>query len=494
MAAQSYMDILTDSIKTEISAYFTDRSGELPGGAPLKIAIAGFDDPSGRYSADAGIIRQLLFGKLETDSRYQPVPLADWDAAYKAVTSGAPDSLSMEQLKSLAAKSGAAYLFFGRVRQDQASPQMQGYLYSLRKGVLIYTPQFPLSQTLSPSAPIPPEETEPAPIKQEKETENPSAPAPEPQKPAAVNAPAQKPFALPAGRLEPLKGDIPVYPIVDLDGISADGKSTPTVFLMTTRSLEVYSLRDGVLKQAWVGNYKNAYPRRGLAGRILVEPGSALLPVVISMNVFDHSFLYAWDGTHFKKVKNLDVTVVDQSTEKKMRLVSNYGSGIISFSGKETALIDAAGSASRTVPFRVPFDYYSACVMHWGGNATENTRAVFADTDGRLHVIESSGIEKAVTEPAYGGEVNCWTSPSGAQYVLTTTAAWKNDALVLLAYDRNALQEKWRSRQVAGGIFHQKFVDMDRNGLPEAIGIIEAKDAPTRLFVAVPEFPQGSKQ
>jgi hypothetical protein len=479
-AAESFMDAVTDTARKEIVSALTDRTGDLPNGGPVRLAIGSFDDETGTFSEDAATMRQLLFGNLSLDRRFDPTGLNEFDIEYaKVAGTRPPDKLTQAELKDLGSRTWSSYLFFARIRDDAGHPFVQGYLLSLRRGVLVSTPRIPISNEIP--------KTERKPVIEESPDESTQKPAHETIETKPLSQ--ENPLSPATGRIEYPAGEFQPGAVLD---IAAAG-SPLSLFVLTAKSLDVYSLnRDGV-KQVWVGNFKKTYPTRGLSGRLMsgMESGSPV--VVVSMNVFSKSFRYVWDGKQFRKdTSKLDGVVAEWQPSMHLALLSEYVPNGVLFAAKGSYMLDSSGVAQKKLQPAIADDYNAACVMRGPDGKTNPIRLVTVDASGRLHMVEPDG-EKSHTEAIYGGDVNCWTSPSGIPYVVTTTAGGKNDSIVLLAYSRGKFEERWRSKPIEGSIYHHTLADINRDGTPEIIGVLELKNGTRRLFVAAPEYAGGSK-
>ena len=488
LAAESYLDALANEVVADLNDTFKNKI-DVADDEQIAAAFYRFKDLTGKYTSDPGKLRQLLFGRLSLNKKYKLAGLDYTDGVYDSLYPyRALEELSQDQLKQLGKTANADYVFTGEFAIQDGVPVFQCYIYNVRKGVLLFTPVFPVKK---PKAETPPKE-KPADKPAEKEKtktsgDNQDKPADKPEKKET------SPFDnLKLEKIIYLTGAVPQTPIVDFEPMNIDNDPLPEIAFLTTDTMSIVKFKGAGVVDLWHKDYSKSFPRRGLAGTLFFRKSGQDLLLYVSLNAFTKTIVYLWDGKDLQKKQNLDQFVVDLMPANGARMVSSYGKGRISFSGGQTSLVTGADTSNKTA-FVMADDYYAGCILEWaGGNPAQSTLAA-VNENGIIKVFHGEGKPQGVSQDGYGGALDCWRSAkSGILYILTTTTSNTQDRLVLFKADKKEksfiLTKVWASQPLDGAITKIKFHDLNADSKPEIIGLLEKAGALTRLFSVAPVF------
>lgn len=500
-AAEAWLETLARSVAAEIESAFADKIS-VESKAPLTAGVYRFTDLSGKFGADAPLLRRQVFAALAKNKRFSLVGINELDEAFDALYPlRTLDQLTPEQLEQLARKAGADYIFSAKTVSQDNRLVLQVFIYNARKGALLLTPMLPVNRTApepAPEKPAPKPPEKPAPeVKPE--------PAP-PEKPAAPAAAEPTPAAT-ATRLfqniEPSKftyvqGVLPDSPVVDFEPMNLDEDAAPEVAFLNTDSMVIVKLRDRQAEEFWSNPYRKSFARRGLAGTLWFRRSGGKALLFVSMNSFPRTIVYVWNEKEksLDKLENADRFIAHIEESSGRRLVSDYGRGVISFSGKDTRLAAGANTQDTGAAFPLPEDYYSGCILRASDTSNELTITALADETGTVKIYQGAAKLIAETEANRGGSIDCWNNPrTGNMFVLASTEKNREDRLVLLRLAKKPsgqfeLAKQWVSDPVPGAIPRAKFHDLDGDRLPEILGVEETPAGKFKFFYTAPSWPQ----
>jgi len=291
------------------------------------------------------------------------------------------------------------------------------------------------------------------------------------------------------GRIEYLKGAFPVHPVVAMAVIELDTNGSRGIVFLTTGSMEVYSFREGPsLVREWTGEFVDNYARRGLAAEVVSGFHRGEKLIFVSINRFDKSFAYRWKDGNLGKAGRANGDFVDILPLQSVNLISEYGNGIISYSGPETRFVDTSGKEPTRINFPLTEDYYDGCIMQWMDVSIQLTRIAVVTEHGAIKVYQGPGQLRARTPSAYGGQLECGPSSKSGGFLFTTTVSAVDDAVVVLQLYDEQIVEKWRTPQLGGAVKLIKKCDLDGDGETELLGILQAGDGREMLFRLLPEY------
>lgn len=507
-AAESYLDLLSASMAGEINETFKNKILiETP--APITAGLYRFKDLTGRFAPEAPILRELLFGKLSANSRFVLMGLESMDATFDSLYPFRTlDELSQEQLQQLARAANIDYVFSAKIVSQDSRPVLQLFIYNARKGVLLFTPMFPVESATAPATSVKPAAPPDQPVETVPDT-RPADTAPRtaalpnmlpatgtPVIPSATGARAFQNIT--SGEFHYVTGLLPDSPIVDFEPMNLDDDTTPEIAFLNTDSMVIVNLDDTRATKFWSSEYRKSFPRRGLAGTLWFHRAGTKPLLFVSMNVFPRSIVYLWDAEKksLDKVQNADQFVAHLDSGTGKRLVSEYGKGVISFSGKATRLVAAGGPTEGNAGFAIPFDYFSGCLLRVSDTSNALTITALSDENGIIKIYQGDGKILAETDAKYGGAVDCWRNPrTDSMYVLSATDKSVDDRLVMFRLTRTGsgkfeFVKQWVSGSVAGAITRAKFADLNGDRLPEVLAVEETSGSQFRFFYTVPGWPE----
>ena len=261
--------------------------------------------------------------------------------------------------------------------------------------------------------------------------------------------------------------------------------------------MTIVKLKGATATRFWSSDYRKEFPKRGLAGTLWFRRFGAKPLLFVSLNAFPRTIIYLWDPEKksLDKVQNVDSFIVNIDDTTGKRLVSDFGKGVISFSGKSTRLVAAGGPAEGNAGLAIPFDYFAGCLLKVSDTTADLTLVALADEYGAIKIYQGDGKIVAETENRYGSALDCWANPrTGSLYVLGATDKSADDRLVLFRVVRKGagkyeISKQWASEPVKGAIPRAKFHDLNGDRLPEALGLEEAADGSFRFFYTAPAWP-----
>lgn len=303
----------------------------------------------------------------------------------------------------------------------------------------------------------------------------------------AVGGLARLPQAV-AGRVEYFEGAVPDGQALDIAVFPLDAGGAPGVVVLTTGSMEIFKFAEGGrLESVWSGKFKNRYPRRGLAGRVMAGNIGGRTFIFVTINRFEKSFLYEWKAGRLEKVGYVAGLVVDVLMAPTIHMVSEYGKGVISFSGSKTRLVDTTKEPPREVEFPLKDDYYAGCVRKWSDVSPSLVEAAVVNEDGIVKVYQGPDKVKAESDTRYGGAVACGPDTANGGWLFATTESGTNDAVALLEIADGKLTERWRTPGLGGAVTALASWDFDGDGKVEVTGALESRSG-VKLFRLLPEY------
>jgi hypothetical protein len=243
-----------------------------------------------------------------------------------------------------------------------------------------------------------------------------------------------------------------------------------------------------VLKRIWRGAFKEKYPPRGLAGSIKQGVFNGRPLVFVSMNPFKKAFAYEWKNGHLEKAGKASSLVVGALVEPAVNIVSEYGTGVVTFAGRQTRLVDTSSKEPRSLNFPIPGEYYAGCIMRWSDVSENLVQVAVAGEDGAIQVYQGPRMLKAGTDAKYGGAVVCVPKVEGVNRLITTTQSEDDDAVVLLDFYGSSIEERWRTPGLGGAVTSIAPCDFDKDGVAEIIGIISKRTGGNTLFRLLPDY------
>ncbi|MEW6201800.1 MAG: hypothetical protein AB1546_07485 [bacterium] len=461
-AMKSPQDILVDSIESDLQSFFKERLKYQE--EKISIALLPLEDATGVYDKDSQIITQLLVGRFTLNPIFSIMQLSSVEKTFAELYPAKKvDGLSQSELIALGASLHKQYLISGGFFRSDSVAYLQLFLRDLSNGILIYAPMFR----------VPAHELGEG--KTETEVVNPET-AKETMRHEKVE-----------GSVVLFEGDMPGYPVVDF-ALFDLGKGQKAVAFITTESFAVHRIDpDNRLTRIWTSEYKTPFPLRGLAGHLDIRQNGDAINAVVSINKFKHSFLYKWEGEEFKIETNIDGFVVNRRDDHW--LVSRYGNGVISYSGKNTFIRDGMSDEGKEqYPFQLPVDYYAGCILFYDTVNPDLTKVGVVDEGGVIHIYGAKGQEKVKATGVYGSGFDCLESQEVLYFAATADAA-DTDSVILLSYHDGGINEVWRSRAMRGAVYDVKSFDLDEDGVSEIFGVLEQGDGGGKFFVVHPVFP-----
>jgi len=277
--------------------------------------------------------------------------------------------------------------------------------------------------------------------------------------------------------------------VLDIYNIELDDKGAHGLIVLTSGSMEVLKLNpDYTTEVLWSGKFKTQYPVRGLSGRLSVGIHNDIKLIFVSMTPFDKSFAYEWKQGKMEKAGRVSGFVIDVFDNQMVHLVSDYGKGVVTFSGENTRIIDTSGDETRIIEFRIPEEYYSGCISEWSDISAELVEVSVVTEEGRLKYFKGSENQKYVSDEIYGNQLEC-ADNNGEMYYFTTTNSKTDDTVVMIERNGDIVKEVWRGQELGGTVLSITGVDFDSDGNIEIIGVLEKQGgAGTALFHIVPEY------
>lgn len=501
-AAQAWLEGLSRSMAGEIDNTFANKIA-VEGKAPVSAGLYRFTDLSGRFEPEAPALRRLVQAALAKNGRFALASLDAMDSAFDSLYPFRTlDELNQEQLQQFAQKAGVDYVFSAKIVSQDSRPVVQLFIYNVRKGVLLFTPMFPVNVTAPVVPPVTPAAPAPAPA-----TATVAAPATAPVTPAApatgtadvAPATGTRVFLnIQRGKFYYVQGVLPNSPIVDFEPVNLDPDPAPEIAFLNTDSMVIVKLKDTTATEFWTNQYRKSFPRRGLAGTLWFRRSGDKPLLYVSMNTFPRSIVYVWSDENktLDKLDNVDRYIAHLDDASGKRLVSEYGKGVISFSGKETRLVAAGGAMEGDAAFPAPVDYYSSCILRASDTSNELTVTALVDEYGSIKIYQGNTKLLAETENKFGATLDCWYNPrTKSLYVLGATEKSRDDRIVMFRLVKKAsgeyeLAKQWVSDAVSGAVLRAKYLDLDGDRLPEVLAVEESADGKFRFFYTAPAWPE----
>jgi len=292
------------------------------------------------------------------------------------------------------------------------------------------------------------------------------------------------------GAVSYFSGDLPPDQIIGIAVTEIDGDGTRGLVLLTTGSMEVFQFSwGGKIERLWEGKFTNRFPSRGTAASVFSSLHQAKKIVFVSVNKFSKSLAYRWENGRIVKAGRANGSFVDAIASKGINLLSEYGNGIISFSGKDTHFINTSGEKPEKSGFPIDVDYFSGCILRWMDESVELARVAVVTEEGKINVYQGPGKPDAVSAGVYGGELACAGTKQN-EYLLTTTNSETDDAIVLLEVKNDSISEIWRSSQLGGAVTNLATGDFDGDGRLEVIGALRKTEGLYAIFRLLPGYPE----
>lgn len=462
-AADAYVNSLAADAVKSINDIFDNKitrseQGKIPAG------IYRIKDTTGKFGTESQALREALFAKLNANPRFKMISLDYLDGVFDSLFPlKTLDDLSPEQLMQIAKVADIDYMFSAKIAAQDSGTVLQLSVYNVRKGALLFTPSFPVRAAGAG------ENTAPQPAAQSLFHDI------EPEK---INF---------------LSGPVPASPIVDFEPMNIDTDGENEIAFLATNQMAILKISPDGAKPFWNNNYRTSFPARGLAGTLIFRMSKNQPLLFVSMNSFQKTIVYAWEGGNLKKLKNLDNFIADIDPATGMRLMSLFGGGRITFSGQNTYLVPASGDMAQKIPLKLPVDYYAGCILEWSDAARDLSLIAVADDEGEVQVYKGDGTLAAQSQPDKGSSLDCWKNPrTGSLFLLTTTSSSTKDSILMLKLEKKGkkyfLSSQWTSAPMAGNLSQVKFSDLDGDGLPEALGVLSKPGEANKFFYVAPAF------
>jgi hypothetical protein len=505
-AAEAWLEGLSRSMAAEIDNTFANKIS-IEGKKPVSAGLYRFKDLSGRFETEAPVLRRLVHGALAKNGRFALVNLDAMDSAFDSLYPFRTlDELNQEQLQQYAQKAGVDYVFSAKIVTQDSRPVVQLFIYNVRKGVLLFTPMFPVNVTAPAPDPPPVAPVVPAPATATATvTATATKPVPaNPVSPATATAEiapatgARAFFNIQRGKFYYVQGVLPDSPIVDFEPVDLDPDPAPEIAFLNTDSMVIVKLQDATATEFWSNQYRKSFPRRGLAGTLWFRRSGNKPLLYVSMNTFPRSIVYLWSDENktLDKLDNVDRYIAHLDDASGKRLVSEYGKGVISFSGKQTRLVAAGGAMESDAAFPAPVDYYSSCILRASDTSNELTVTALVDEYGSIKVYQGNSKLLADTENKFGSTLDCWNNPrTKSLYILGSTEKSQDDRIVIFRLVKKAsgeydIAKQWVSDAVSGAVTRAKFLDLDGDRLPEVLAVEESAEGKFRFFYTAPAWPE----